>query len=168
MPRHSQFIVRTALFLAVAIILPIAFHQFGLAGRIFSPMHIPALLAGFVCGPVSGLLVGLLAPGLSFVMTGMPPAYAVPLMTMELILYGLAAGLAFRTFKLPIYWALIVAMIAGRIGFALGILLFGLFLNLPYGVKTYIEITFITGFPGILLQLIVVPPIVIAIKKRYG
>ena len=50
------------------------------------------LLAGFICGPVSGMIVGLLAPVLSFALTGMPPAYAVPLMTIELCLYGLAAG----------------------------------------------------------------------------
>lgn len=131
-------------------------------------MHIPALLAGFISGPVSGLLVGLLAPALSFLLTGMPPAYAVLLMTLELVLYGLAAGLTFRNMKIPIYPALLISMLAGRIGFALGILMFGLFLNLPYGVMTYLKITFITGLPGILLHLVVIPPIVMAVRRRFS
>jgi hypothetical protein len=167
-PRRSQVIVRTALFLALAVILPIAFHQFGMAGRIFSPMHIPALLAGFVSGPISGVIVGLLGPGLSFALTGMPPAYAVPLMTLELMLYGLAAGLTFRNLRMNIYLSLIISMIAGRIGFAVGLLLMGLVIQLPYGVNEYLKIAFVTGLPGILIQLVVIPPIVMAVRRRYN
>lgn len=167
MARHSQFIVRTALYLAIAVTLPIAFHQFGLAGRIFSPMHIPVFLAGFISGPISGVVVGLLAPGISFLLTGMPPTYAVPLMTGELVLYGLVAGLVYRKLKMNIYLVLIFSMIMGRIGFAIGILLFGFFISLPYGVETYIKIAFITGLPGILLQLAIIPPIVIAIQHHF-
>src|SRR5512145_658584 len=78
----TRFIAFSALFLALAILLPIGFHAFGLGGRVFLPMHIPVLLAGFLTGPLSGMLVGLLAPGASHLLTGMPPTYAVPLMTL--------------------------------------------------------------------------------------
>ena len=121
-----RLIVRTALFLALAVVFPIAFHQFGMAGRYFLPMHIPVLLAGFIAGPVSGMVTGLIAPGLSFALTGMPPSYAVPLMTLELCLYGLAAGLFYYRLRLNIYVALVVSLILGRIGFALGLLILGL------------------------------------------
>ena len=106
-----KIIVRTALFLALAVVFPIAFHQFGMAGRYFLPMHIPVLLAGFISGPISGAVTGLLAPGMSFALTGMPPSYAVPLMTLELCLYGLTAGLFYHKLRLNLYLALIVALI---------------------------------------------------------
>lgn len=163
-----KFLVRTALFLALAVVFPIAFHQFGLAGRIFLPMHIPVLLAGFICGPISGLIIGLLAPGLSFVLTGMPPSYAVPLMTLELCLYGLAAGLFYFRLRLNIYIALLVSLVLGRLGFALGLVILGLFLELPYGVGTYFSAAVVTGLPGILIQVVFIPPIVAAVVRRHG
>lgn len=162
----SKSLVRTALFLALAVLFPIAFHQFGMAGRIFLPMHIPVLLAGCISGPLSGLIIGLLAPSLSFALTAMPPSYAVPLMTIELSLYGLAAGLFYYRLHLNVYIALIVSLILGRIGFAVGLLILGLFIELPYGVKTYFSISVVTGLPGIIIQLIFIPPIVAAVMRR--
>ncbi len=168
MPSYSQFIVRTALFLALAVILPIAFHQFGLAGRLFSPMHMPVLLAGFIGGAASGVVVGLIGPLMSFIITGMPPAYAVPLMSIELIFYGIAAGLTYRQYKLNIYLALVISLLMGRLGFALGLIVMGRFISLPYGVETYLKIAFITTLPGIFIQLAMIPPIVIAMRRRFG
>ncbi|RKY70366.1 MAG: ECF transporter S component, partial [Candidatus Latescibacterota bacterium] len=49
------------------------FHQFGIAGKVFLPMHFPVIVAGLLFGPFSGLLVGLFSPVLSFLLTGMPP-----------------------------------------------------------------------------------------------
>lgn len=163
---RTQFIVRTALFLALSILFPIAFHQFGLGGRIFLPMHIPVLLAGAVVGPVAGFLTGLLAPGLSFMMTGMPPSYAVPLMTCELILYGMIIGYLYRKLRLNIYLALIIALVAGRIGFAAGLYLLGLIIEMPYGVKEYFTGAVLAGLPGIAIQLVFIPPLVISIMRR--
>jgi len=161
-----KLIVRTALFLALAVVFPIAFHQFGMAGRYFLPMHIPVLLAGFISGPVAGVVAGLLAPGLSFALTGMPPSYAVPLMTLELCLYGLTAGLFYYKLRLNVYIALVISLVLGRIGFALGLLILGLFLELPYGVKTYFSVAVVAGLPGIAIQLVFIPPIVAAVMRR--
>jgi riboflavin transporter FmnP len=165
---HSsvRFITRTALFLALAILLPIAFHQFGLGGRIFLPMHIPVLLAGFIVGPVSGVIVGLLSPLTSFLFTSMPPAYAVPLMSIELPLYGLAAGLAYQRLRLNVYIALVVALIVGRLGFALGLLILGQVLQLPYGITEFFSASVVTGLPGIIVQIVLLPPIVAALMRR--
>ena len=87
----ARLATHTALYLALAVLLPIGLHATGLGGRVFLPMHIPVLLAGFLMGPQTGVLVGLLAPALSYLLIGMPPAYAVPLMSLELPMYGLAA-----------------------------------------------------------------------------
>ena len=130
-------------------------------------MHIPVLLAGFICGPLSGVVVGLLAPTISFLLTGMPPSYAVPLMSLELPLYGLVAGLAYVRLKLNIYIALIAALIVGRLAFALGLLIMGLFIELPYGLETYFKVVLVTGLPGILVQLVIIPPIVAALVRAH-
>ena len=163
-PRRIAY---SSLFLALTILLPIVFHQFGIAGRVFLPMHLPVLICGFIAGPMAGVIIGLLAPFLSHLLTSMPPTYAVPLMTMELPLYGLVAGLAYNKLKLNIYLALIAAMIVGRLAFALGLLVLGRFIELPYGPLEFFAAggAVITGIPGIIIQIIIIPPIVAALKR---
>ena len=163
-PRRVAY---TALFLALAILLPIVFHQFGLAGRIFLPMHIPALICGLVVGPLAGVIVGVIAPFLSHLLTSMPPAYAVPLMTLELPLYGLFAGLVYHRWRWNIYLALLIAMVAGRLAFALGLIILGRFVDLPYGPLEFFAAggAVVTGVPGIIIQFIIIPPVVAAIKQ---
>jgi hypothetical protein len=158
----SRQITLTGLFVTLGVVLPIVFHQFALAGRIFSPMHIPVFLAGIFVGPASGLIVGLICPGLSFLLTGMPPPYAVPLMSLELPIYGISIGILIRTIKLPII-SLLLSMILGRLAFALGLFLIGLFLSLPYGPREFIQVSLVTGLPGIALQLILIPLLVEAV-----
>ena len=163
----TRVITHIALYLALAVLLPIGFHQFGLLGRVLLPMHIPVLLAGFLVGPLAGLIVGLLAPGISFLLTGMPPTYAVPLMTLELPIYGLIAGLAYKKLKLNIYVALLMAMLMGRLMFGLGLLVLGLFMELPYTAAVFFSSggAVVTGMPGIIVQIIIVPLIVAALNR---
>jgi len=159
----SKDITLTALFITLGVTIPIVFHQMALAGRIFSPMHIPVLLAGIFVGPVSGLIVGLVCPGMSFLLTGMPPPYAVPLMSLELPVYGISIGILIRVIKVPVL-SLLLAMILGRLAFAFGLFFFGLFLSLPYGPKEFIKVSVITGLPGIAIQLILIPLLIEAIQ----
>jgi len=167
LPSQARFITHIALYLALAVIIPIGFHAFGLGGRIFLPMHIPVLLAGFLVGPLCGLIVGLLAPGLSFLLTGMPPTYAVPLMSLELPIYGLIAGLFYKRLKMNIYIVLIISMILGRLVFALGLLVLGLFIKLPYTAAAFLSAggAVITGLPGIAVQLVLIPFIVASLRR---
>ncbi|MFQ5453481.1 MAG: ECF transporter S component [Candidatus Zixiibacteriota bacterium] len=164
----ARFITHIALYLALAVLLPIGFHSFGLGGRVFLPMHIPVLLAGFLAGPLSGIIVGLLAPGMSFLLTGMPPSYAVPLMSLELPVYGLITGLFYYRLKMNVYVTLLTAMILGRIMFGLGLFILGLFMNLPYSAAAFFSTggAIVTCFPGIIIQLIIIP-IIVASLKRY-
>lgn len=164
---RARFVTHTALYLAVAILLPIGFHAFGVAGRIFLPMHIPILLAGFLRGPTCGVVVGLLAPALSHLLTGMPPTYAVPLMSMELPIYGLIAGIAYNRLGLNVYISLITAMIFGRIMFGLGLMILAMFMDLPYTAAAFFSGggAIITGLPGIAAQIVIVPIVVAAVRR---
>ena len=163
----TRFVTHSALYLALAILLPIGFHAMGMMGRVFLPMHLPVLLAGFLIGPASGLLVGIMAPGLSHLLTGMPPTYAVPLMSMELPIYGLIAGLCYQRLRMNIYVTLLLAMIVGRLMFALGLLVLGLFMDLPYTAAAFFSSggAVVTGLPGIIAQIILVPLIVAGVRR---
>lgn len=110
-----------ALFLALAMVLPFLTGQIPQIGKSLCPMHIPALLCGFLCGWPWGLAVGLIAPLLRSVTFGMPAMFPdAVVMAFELAAYGAVAGILYRL--LPkrlgigrIYIALAAAMLAGRI-----------------------------------------------------
>jgi hypothetical protein len=110
----------------------------------------------------------LLAPPLSHLMTGLPPSYAVPLMSLELPAYGLIAGLTYQRLKLNIYVSLLSAMIVGRLMFGLGLFVLGMFMELPYGPAVFFSAAgpIVSGLPGIVLQLFLVPLVVAAVKRR--
>lgn len=163
--------------LALGILLPWAFHFIPM-GYIYDPMHLPVLLAGFICGPFYGALLGLLTPLLSFLMTGMPSASSLPGMMVELFIYGLASGLFYRLIKtknlyLDIYLSLLGAMILGRI--AGGFTNWGLYLTAVAGnpdAKAYTWTSFWMGYfvltwPGLVIQVILVPAILIALSKTH-
>jgi riboflavin transporter FmnP len=162
-----RFVTHSALYLALAVLLPIAFHAFGLGGRVFLPMHIPVLLAGFLVGPASGLTVGLLSPLLSYLLTGMPPTYAVPLMSLELPMYGLVAGIAYRRLHLNIYISLVLAMVVGRLMFGMGLFVLGMFIDLPYTAAAFFSTggAIVSGLPGIAVQIVLIPIIVAAFNR---
>jgi uncharacterized membrane protein len=125
-------------------------------------------LAGFLIGPASGLVVGLLAPGLSYLLTGMPPTYAVPLMSFELAMYGLVAGITYKRLHLNIYISLILAMIVGRLMFGLGLFVLGMFIELPYSAAVFFSSggAIISGLPGIAVQIVLIPLIVAAVNRN--
>jgi hypothetical protein len=97
----------------------------------------------------------------------MPPTYAVPLMTLELPIYGLIAGLCYQRLRMNIYVTLMLAMIVGRFMFALGLLVLGLFMDLPYTATVFFSTSgaIATGLPGIAMQIILVPLIVAAVRR---
>jgi hypothetical protein len=161
----ARFISLTGLLLATGVIFPFVFHQFGIAGRIFLPMHIPVFLAGLILGPWCGLLVGVLCPALSAVLTGMPPvALAIP-MTPELATYGLVSGLLFRGTRSSLWLSLIGAMIAGRIVWALTAVLIIPLLGFEGRTLTVVLAALMVGWPGIVVQLLFVPAIVTKMRK---
>lgn len=157
-----------AMCLAMCLVLPFLTGQIPQIGSALCPMHLPVLLCGYLCGPWWALLVGICAPLLRHVLFSMPPLMTAIAMTFELGCYGAVCGLLYR--KLPkslagIYCSLISAMIAGRI-------LWGIAMVLITGISgsSFTWVMFLSGaltnaIPGILLQLILIPVLVTALKK---
>lgn len=166
--KNVKNMVFTALCIAIGIILPMAFHAIPNAGSIFLPMHIAVLLCGLLCGPVYGLTCGVLVPFLSSILTGMPPAFILPSMVCELAVYGVLSGyltkvIFIKNEMVSTYIQLILAMLAGRVVYgALNALVFSAG---TYSFEAFITAAFVTSLPGIILQLLVLPSIVLVLKK---
>jgi len=87
----------SGLFLALCLVLPLLTGQIPQIGSALSPMHIPVLLCGFVCGWPYGMAIGFIAPLLRGVIFGMPPIFPVGIaMAFELAAYGALAGLFYK------------------------------------------------------------------------
>ena len=159
----------TAVCIALCYVLPIAFHGIGL-GSILSPMHIPVLLCGLVCGGGYGALCGILGPVLSSLLSGMPPALMLIRMIPELAVYGLAGGLSrhfIRTGKatLDVYISLSLAMIAGRIAGGIATAIFMAATSGVYSLSLWLASYFVEAVPGIVAHLILVPLLMLTLTK---
>ena len=101
---RTNKLVLTSLFIACGLLLPIAFHSFGMGGRTFLPMHLPVFMGGMLLGWLPGLIIGSLTPVLSCFLTGMPPLIpSLPMMFVELALFGLVSGYLYHDKRKNIY-----------------------------------------------------------------
>ena len=167
---QTSKLVTMAIFIALGIILPMAFHLFGSGlSQILSPMHIPVFIAGSLLGPLAGLIVGAFTPLLSSFFTGMPPVIPMlPIMLVELAIYGYLTGLLFKRLNWNIFISLIITMLIGRIG--TGVVVYILVhafnvANLPKNPIIFVQGSIVAGLPGIVLLLILVPLVVTYLQK---
>ncbi len=162
----TKKLTQSALLLTLSAIIPYLFHIAQLPGKVLLPMHLPVLLAGFLVGPVSALIIGALAPVLNFLISGLPPLAILVFMICELAAYGLLAGLLHQKFN--IFSSLILTMLGGRVTYGLSIWVGINFFDLIkfQNPLLMVKASLITGWPGILLQLIIIPTIIAALKKN--
>ena len=86
-------------------------------------------------------------------------------MAFELAVYGLVSGLMYRMLpkkKASVYLSLLSAMILGRIAWGMAMYVF---LGGNFGMEAFLAGAVTTALPGIILQLILIPVIVIALDK---
>ncbi len=158
----------SALFLAIAMVLPFITGQIPEIGRMLSPMHIPVLLCGFMCGWPWGIAVGFIAPLLRSVMFGMPAMFpAAVAMAFELAAYGGISGWLRR--KLPgdkwlIYPILLISMAAGRIVWGTVRLLLSGLSGTAFTWEMFILGAFAEAVPGIILHIVLIPVLVIVME----
>lgn len=164
----TRRLTTASLCVALGILLPQLFHAIPNFGTVFSPMHLPVLICGLICGWKFGLLCGILTPALSSVLTGMPPAMILPGMVCELAVYGLVSGFIFFRANtgnrlVDIYLALIPSMLLGRL-FA-GLLNGLIFRAGNFTLQMFIAGYFVTSLPGILVQLVLIPALMLLLEK---
>lgn len=171
--QNSRRVTTAGMLLAVGILLPfVTAHGLGIPGTVLLPMHLPVLLCGFLCGPLYGGLSGLVLPFLSSVLTGMPVLFPMAvIMAAELAAYGLVTGALYHRTRLGswrygVYPTLLAAMVCGRICYGLTFQALMLVAGELKAATVWVAIT--TGLPGILVQLLLIPPIVTALSGASG
>jgi len=150
--------IRSLLFQALLVIsavaLPVAAHLGGAPVRFLLPMHWPVILAGLVFGWRGGAAVGFLSPFASYLISGMPLPGILPAMTVELAAYGLIAGLCREKLSLNAFLSATIAIVLGRVLFALTVLL----MVIPAtGFGDYFKVAMIPGIPAAVGQIILIP-----------
>lgn len=161
-------LVYAAVCLALCMVLPFLTGQIPQIGSALSPMHIPVLLAGFLCGPWWATAVGLTAPLLRHLWLTMPPLITAIAMCFELAAYGLVSGLLYA--RLPrktssIYTSLLAAMVAGRIVWGIAMVIISGVTDSAFTWSLFLAGAFVNAVPGIIVHILVIPLLVIALKK---
>ena len=163
-------ITLSAMFLAVAYVLPFFTGQIPQIGQMLCPMHVPVLLCGYFCGPMLGAIVGCIAPILRSVTIGMPIIFpSAVCMAFELATYGFVCGLLYRAFgrtKVAVVVSLVAAMIIGRIVWGIAMLACVSFDIGKFGFAAFLAGAVTNAIPGIVLQLVIIPLLVVALRKH--
>lgn len=166
---YVRNLVIASLFLAMAFVLPFFTANDMQLGNMLCLMHIPILLCGFICGPIYGLGVGIIAPLLRSLILQRPPLMPTAVcMAVELAVYGLITGLMYK--KLPkktpyVYVSLVTAMLVGRLAWGAvkyAIMAFG---TKAFTLSMFWTDGFVTAVPGIVVQLILIPAILAVYQK---
>ena len=157
----------SALCLALAMVLPFLTGQVPEIGSMLCPMHIPALLCGFLCGWPWGLAVGFLSPLLCS-MFGMPPIWVAIPMAFEMATYGAVSGWLYRKLRGlggRIYLSLITAMLAGRLVWGLVQFLLAGLRSTTFNLAMFLSGAVTMALPGIILQLVLIPVLVVVMER---
>lgn len=161
-------LVYAAVCLALALYLPFLTGQIPEIGSMLSPMHIPVLLCGFICGWQYGVAVGFIAPLLRHMLFSMPPMPMALIFAFEFAAYGCIAALLYKALPKKagyVYLSLLGAMLGGRIVWGIGRALLAGISNTVFPFGAFLAGAFIDALPGIILHIALIPPIVIALKK---
>ncbi len=163
-------LVLSALFIAIGITLPFLTGQLKIIGKMLLPMHLPVMLCGLICGWQYGLICGIITPLLRSVLFGMPILFpSAAAMSVELAVYGSVIGLLYRRINngkvVSLYISLVSAMVIGRAIWGI-VMYFFMFVNgNSFTFTAFIAGAFTDAFPGIILQLILIPAIMTVLHK---
>lgn len=172
---HLKKLTYAALFLSLGLVLPFLTGQIPQIGSMLLPMHIPVLFCGLICGWQYGAAVGFVLPLLRYVLFGMPMMPGALSMAFELASYGLVIGLVYSRLHLrkivSLYISMITAMLVGRIVWgAVQTVIFS-FGEKVFTFKMFLAGAFLNAFPGIVLQLVLIPAVMAALRRagyEYG
>lgn len=169
MDKHQiKKLTYSAICLALCLVLPFLTGQIPQIGAALCPMHLPVLLAGFLCGPWWAAAVGMIAPLSRHALFVMPPLLTAIAMAFELLTYGLLSGLLYRLLPRRIssvYISLICAMVGGRIVWGVAqVVILGL-TNSTFSWTAFWAGAVANAVPGIIVQLVLIPILVVALQR---
>lgn len=163
-------LVLTAMFLAIGLVLPFLTGQIKEIGNMLLPMHLPVFLCGLICSWKYGLILGFVMPLMRSAIFHMPMMYPNAVaMAFELAIYGFVAGYLYGKSKYKctkaLYKSILSAMIAGRVVWGVvEVILLGVNGEL-FTLSAFISGAFAKAIPGIIIQLILIPAIMVALGR---
>lgn len=160
----AKYIIGTVLFSGLGIAIPRIFHVLigSSAGVTFLPMHLMVLIAALTFGCLSASIVAGSSVVFSYLLTGMPALVRMPYMLIELVIYGILLGLFNKKFNS--YISLVATMVVGRVLYA-GVLFVAVNVLGFNGYGISVMQSVISGIPGLIIQLAIVPLVAMLIKK---
>lgn len=169
MDKKNRRLAYSALFLALALVLPFLTGQIPTIGKALSPMHIPVMLCGFLCGPLWGAAVGAVAPLLRSVLFGMPAMFPGGVaMTFELATYGVLSGWLYRLLpRKPwsIYVSLLAAMLGGRLVWGAARFALAGLSGSEFPFSAFLAGAVTGAIPGIVLHIVLIPLLVMGLEQ---
>ena len=169
MKKTVKNLTLSAMFLALCMILPFITGGVPQIGNAISPMHIPVLICGFVCGWQYGAAVGFIAPLMRSLLFSMPTMYPIAVsMAFELAAYGLLCGLLYKAFpkkNVYIYPALIISMLGGRAVWGIARFIMAGLGGSEFRMAMLVAGAFTQAVPAIICHILLVPLVVMAFKK---
>lgn len=169
MSRTVKNISFSAMCLALCLILPLITGGIPKIGNMLSPMHIPVFICGFICGWQYGAIVGFTAPIMRSLIFTKPIMYPMAVsMSFELAVYGIVCAVLFRAFpqkKSNIYLSLILSMLSGRIVWGLARYIMAGLGGSDFNFSMFVAGAFTQAIPGIICHIIIVPLIIMVLKK---
>ena len=161
-------LVTSAVCIALCYVLPFLTGQIPEIGGMLSPMHIPVFICGFICGPAYGAVVGAVSPLLRSLTLHMPPLLTALAMAFELAAYGYFSGKLYRMLpkkNVYIYVALIISMLLGRVVWGCAMFIISGIAQNTFTFSAFIAGAFTSAVPGIICHILLIPPVVMALKK---
>lgn len=153
-------LVLAAMCLAISIVMPTVFHFAGpQGGKIFLPLFWGVAMAALLLPLKYGVMVGILAPLLSHMISAMPAVPMLYFMLIELVIY--AAVIHGLNHRFPPAIAILLALAVSRASYIGSVLLAAVFFDLPPGFAglTVLVGGVLTSLPGIAAQAILIPGI---------
>lgn len=170
MSKTTKNLTLSAMFLAIGMVLPFLTGQIPQIGNMMLPMHIPVLLCGVICGWQYGAALGFILPLIRYMVFGMPVLFPTGIaMAFEMLTYGLVIGLVYSLSRwkciVSLYRALVSAMIAGRVVWAVvQMILLGVSGG-AFTMKMFLAGAFFNAVPGIIIQLVLIPAVMVALGR---
>lgn len=107
---------------------------------------------------------GLVVPLVSSLFTGMPPMYPTAVaMALELLTYGLVTGLLRK--KCNVHVTLLIAMLVVAAPYPAVRIWCSWAWRGSYTLSAFLTASFVTALPGIVIQIVVIPLVIIVMKK---
>ncbi len=158
----------SAVLIASGVLIPIFFHFiFAGSGKMFLPMHIPVFIGAFFLSPLYSFAVGALTPVISSFLTGMPPLFPMtPIMVAELSCAAFFISVLVKKRLGNVYFQLFAGLLAARVVSGVMVYFLMLVADIDIHPVVFLKTSIITGIPGILLQMIMIPLIVRQIKSK--